>query len=58
MTRDEQGCRAMKRILMEGEIEKIYIQLVEGKTQNIEELENVSCLHRCHHGIVLKLRPS
>jgi hypothetical protein len=28
----------MKRILMEGEIEKIYIQLVQGKTQNIEIL--------------------
>ena len=36
MTSDEQGCRAMKRILMEGEIEKIYIQLVQGKTQNID----------------------
>jgi hypothetical protein len=44
----------MKRILMEGEIEKIYIQLVQGKTQNIEVLENVNCLHRCHHGIVVK----
>ena len=48
MTRDEQGCRAVKRILMEGEIEKIYIQLVQGKTQNIEVLENVSCLRPCH----------
>ena len=46
MTRDEQGCSAMKKILMEGEIEIIYIQLVQGKTQTIEVLENVNCLHR------------
>ena len=32
----------MKGILMEGEIEKIYIQLVQGKTQNIEVLYYVS----------------
>ena len=39
---------------MKGEIEKIYIHLVQGKAQNIEVLENVNCLHRCHHGIVVK----
>ena len=38
MTSDEQGCRAMKRIIMEGEIDKIYMQLVQCKTQNIEVL--------------------
>ena len=35
----------MKRILMEGEIEKIYIQLVQGKTQNIEYCNNMLAVY-------------